>query len=338
MKTWLRKFLAVLCTIAMLLSNMPVTAMAEAIQGARQARVAANGGNSQEAVTTESPKPAATAGAEAVQNPMEQVDATLSVGRSVKVKFDAGMTAKVRLTVSKAARITLTVTGASVWMQVKNEKTGGGTSAVGDKSGLTYTMDASKGTYLLTIAGNDRKAGSVTVTATEGDQEPVKEEPAPETPKETVEEQPKAEEPEKGAEKEEAAQTAGEAGQDGPSGVAAQEEAPKAEPPAQKQPEAPAEEETKAPAAESWTCACGAVNTGRFCAECGAPKPAPADGWTCSCGAVNKGKFCSECGAPKPADAPKYKCDKCGWEPDDPANPPKFCPQCGDPFDESDLA
>jgi DNA-directed RNA polymerase subunit RPC12/RpoP len=52
---------------------------------------------------------------------------------------------------------------------------------------------------------------------------------------------------------------------------------------------------------------------------------------------VNTGKFCSECGQPKPA-AKSYKCAKCGWEPEDPANPPKFCPQCGDPFDESDLA
>ena len=52
-----------------------------------------------------------------------------------------------------------------------------------------------------------------------------------------------------------------------------------------------------------------------------------ADGWTCSCGAVNKGKFCAECGKPKPAGVPQYKCDKCGWEPADPAHPPKFCPR-----------
>ena len=87
--------------------------------------------------------------------------------------------------------------------------------------------------------------------------------------------------------------------------------------------------------ANGWTCACGAVNTGKFCAECGASKPA--DGWTCSCGAVNKGKFCAECGKPKPAGAPLYKCDKCGWEPEDPMHPPKFCPECGDPFDDNDI-
>lgn len=60
------------------------------------------------------------------------------------------------------------------------------------------------------------------------------------------------------------------------------------------------------------------------------------DGWTCACGAVNKGKFCSECGAKKPTAALLYRCDKCGWEPEDPTHPPKFCPECGDPFSESD--
>lgn len=89
-------------------------------------------------------------------------------------------------------------------------------------------------------------------------------------------------------------------------------------------------------ATDTWTCACGHENTGKFCSECGAAKPAE-EGWACTCGAVNKGKFCSECGAKKPAGALLYVCDKCGWTPEDPVNPPKFCPECGDVFDENDV-
>lgn len=52
------------------------------------------------------------------------------------------------------------------------------------------------------------------------------------------------------------------------------------------------------PRAAGWTCACGTVNSGKFCMECGSPRPAGE--WTCGCGAVNKGKFCMECGAKRP--------------------------------------
>ncbi len=55
-------------------------------------------------------------------------------------------------------------------------------------------------------------------------------------------------------------------------------------------------------AASGWTCAkCGQTgNTGKFCSNCGAPRPEA--GWTCAkCGQTgNTGKFCSNCGAAKP--------------------------------------
>lgn len=102
---------------------------------------------------------------------------------------------------------------------------------------------------------------------------------------------------------------------------------------------APKKEEpkTEEPKKATWKCACGTENTGKFCRECGAAKPA-GNGWVCEkCGAVGMGKFCSECGAKRPAGAKVYRCDKCGWTPEDPTKPPKFCPECGDVFDDSDV-
>ena len=107
---------------------------------------------------------------------------------------------------------------------------------------------------------------------------------------------------------------------------------PAAQPAAQPVAQPVAQPETPA---NGWKCTCGHTATGNFCPECGAKKPEA--GWTCACGNVNKGKFCSNCGAKKPAAAPLYRCDKCGWEPEDPKNPPKFCPECGDRFTDEDI-
>lgn len=72
----------------------------------------------------------------------------------------------------------------------------------------------------------------------------------------------------------------------------------------------------------AWTCACGQENTGKFCSECGKPRP-QTDVWVCSCGQENTGKFCSECGKPRPAAV--WTC-ACGQE-----NTGKFCSECGSP-------
>lgn len=67
-----------------------------------------------------------------------------------------------------------------------------------------------------------------------------------------------------------------------------------------------------------------------------APHHSP-DAWVCgTCGTGgHTGKFCAECGQPKPLSA-VYRCDKCGYQPDVSKGIPKFCPECGDPFNDED--
>lgn len=79
------------------------------------------------------------------------------------------------------------------------------------------------------------------------------------------------------------------------------------------------------PVPGSWKCSCGNENTGKFCSNCGSPKPEVST-WKCSCGNENSGKFCSNCGKPKPS---QLKCASCGYEPDPSQPAPKFCPECG---------
>lgn len=83
--------------------------------------------------------------------------------------------------------------------------------------------------------------------------------------------------------------------------------------------------QTETPA-DGWTCKCGKTNSGKFCSDCGAPKPAAIEGWTCKCGKQNSGKFCSECGSPRPAS--DWFCPDCGTK-----NNGKFCSNCGKKHD-----
>ncbi len=76
-----------------------------------------------------------------------------------------------------------------------------------------------------------------------------------------------------------------------------------------------------ASAANSWTCSCGTVNTGKFCSNCGSAKAAPAGSWTCSCGTVNTGNFCGQCGSKKPSAEWTCSCGK--------VNNGNFCASCG---------
>ncbi len=75
----------------------------------------------------------------------------------------------------------------------------------------------------------------------------------------------------------------------------------------------------------AWTCSCGTSNTGKFCGNCGSPKPVPPESWTCSCGQSNTGKFCGGCGKPKPQADTGWTC-QCGQ-----VNLGAFCSNCGTP-------
>lgn len=69
----------------------------------------------------------------------------------------------------------------------------------------------------------------------------------------------------------------------------------------------------------TWVCPNdGIENTGKFCTECGTPRPAVevAVTWTCpSCGTEGlTGAYCTECGAPRPAQAQAEATAKCEGE------------------------
>ena len=95
------------------------------------------------------------------------------------------------------------------------------------------------------------------------------------------------------------------------------------------QPEVPAPTVPAAPAApatKGWDCPCGQKGvTGKFCPECGSPRPAPAETWDCSCGVKGlTGKFCPECGAKRPEKPAAWDCS-CGTK----GLTGKFCLECG---------
>lgn len=59
--------------------------------------------------------------------------------------------------------------------------------------------------------------------------------------------------------------------------------------------------------------------------------PANDDSWVCACGSVNEGNFCPQCGSARPAEEKVIVCAGCGYQPDQ-ENVPNFCPECGQKF------
>ncbi len=77
------------------------------------------------------------------------------------------------------------------------------------------------------------------------------------------------------------------------------------------------------------------VSSSSVVSEFRAAAPAPSgvtsggEAWSCAgCGTQNSGKFCENCGSPRPASAPSG-CPSCGWKPEPGQNVPKFCSECG---------
>ena len=64
----------------------------------------------------------------------------------------------------------------------------------------------------------------------------------------------------------------------------------------------------------------------------------PAAGTASSDAAAQLAAMKAQMGATEPAGStpPAFRCNQCGWTPADPAAPPKFCPQCGNIFDDED--
>ncbi|MGX6979724.1 SPFH domain-containing protein [Vagococcus elongatus] len=79
-----------------------------------------------------------------------------------------------------------------------------------------------------------------------------------------------------------------------------------------------------------------ASKTNREQAAAQAKQPSAKDSWICpNDGTENTGKFCSECGEPRPAvqgDGIQMRCSECHEIITIHGSMPKFCPECGKPF------